>query len=190
MDVTHSYQGTDYMMTETRIIRIAFATWFCFSFGNRVGAESPNTKSILFQGQSWTGHSLVRLETTFHDGHESLRVQTRGVDSIATVDGIQFHTGTIEMDVSASHRSQPTLALFVDESGKNFDRITFNPLPVYADEPPRRLRQGIVTTGKHQSVVVDFHHGTRAEWERQRWSIELIQATGRDKRYLFIAEHL
>ncbi|WP_430452766.1 hypothetical protein [Rhodopirellula europaea] len=157
------------MRTETRWTRFALATWLCCIFTMQANAERPNGNSIEFQGQSWKGSPPVQLDAIYHQGQNSLRVRTNGADSIATVEGVQFQTGTIEMDVSAPQRSHPTLALFVDESGMNYDRITLNPWPQFNDQLPRRLRQGVVTTGVHQSVVVNFNHGNSVDWARERW---------------------
>ncbi|QDT02335.1 hypothetical protein K227x_07110 [Rubripirellula lacrimiformis] len=156
------------MIYEASMIRFVLVMCLFWMVTDRSLAEDPRIESTMFQGQSWTGVNLHGIKRTTHRGHPSLQIVSGQPDSIATINGVHFQSGTIEMDISAMSHSQPTLALFVDESRMHFDRVVFSPWPVFADEPLRRLRQGIVTTVEHQSVVVNFHHGNAVDWERER----------------------
>jgi len=115
--------------------------------------SSPNT--IEFEGKKWECHSADRVAVKEYRGKTALRIYG-GYDTAAYLPDVEFHDGTIEVDMAALDRSLPGIGFRGRDNGNWCSKILFNHWRGEDQDQGEFVEQAVVTRRNGTVLVLNI----------------------------------
>ncbi len=138
-------------------------------FGADVRADrARNAISLDFQGLTWVAANDAELSVESYRGHQAVKIRTRGMNSSAKIQNLNFSEGRLELEIAFTGRIPPWIC-FHGIRGNEADQMMVNPLAETQGSSTSRLYRAVLTREKFNSLIINYRQ-VHDKFDPTRWT--------------------